>query len=137
GGNSRLAGLFRSAYSVGQVVRSDRSGLQLGYGGLTQTGEETADWDRSPPDVGPLPHPTFDAASYVGSDDAGHVQVDPEGITWDNDDQAVVNFAQIGRSGSTVQTASDQQSIERMQGRYTFQRADLINKSDTLCALLD
>src|SRR5690554_5116983 len=103
--NNRLAEIYLTADSVGGVVRSDRSGLLLGYGGLAQTGEETADWDRTPPDVGPLPHPVFDAAAYYASDDDGHVQIDPEGITWDNDDQAVVNFAQIGRSGGTVQTA--------------------------------
>lgn len=117
---NRLAEMYLTADSVGAVVRSDRSGAILLTGPITQT-------IRGPINNGV---PTLYAGRNTPVLTAHDTSpIDPEGLTIDNDDAAIINHVSYARAGGTEQTASDAMSVGRF-GMVTHSRNDLINKSD-------
>lgn len=123
----RLAEVYVTADSVGAVVRTDRTGAIL------LTDYEPTDSPRGPVNGGALNLYAGDKFSIVST--PGTMIIDPEGLTVDNDDSAILNFVQYALVGSTEQTASDPVSIGRF-GMVTHGRSDLIMKSDSVALVL-
>lgn len=115
---NRLGDIYLAADSVGATARSDRSGALVVYG-------------QEAPARGPAS--SLALASLTGSTT---VRIDPEGLTFANDNECLINFVQFARAGGSVQTAQDAISIGRFRAKYTYGRNDLINKSNTLTLAL-
>jgi hypothetical protein len=132
--NNRLGEVYLTGDSVGATIRTGRDGRITSTEGIVTTGTSYEVSDTFSTSV-PVSDVEFYAVDLPGASDSNAVFIDPDGITWDNDDSPVENYVQYARAGGTEQTAEDTASISRY-GRRSVGRSDLLNKSDTLTGYL-
>lgn len=122
---NRLAEIYLSGDSVGVLVFADRSGALMVGTTRDAPSEHRIGWHTG---VGPFEHRDvyfWAAREHTFWAEQLNVDVVPRSLTYDNDDEPIINVAQYAIVGSIALTAQDRPSIRRY-GRRTTARSDLL-----------